>query len=336
MWLVSLCAGLAIIQSSLTDAFASLALALTAVFAAVLTEFLILMKSRRQEALKDGSAVASALVLALLLPDHIHPVYAALGAAFAIVVVKHSFGGLGANWMNPALGGWLFIRCSWPGFFEKVLDNSLLSLLETGLEGGFTAAQGSPLGILKVNAPPGFLAAGSPQDNFLRTFLNNTVFSLTGAELPGAYIDLFISPFPGIVIDRGLGALLLGTVLITASRVNRVRISVLYLGVYGFLIRLFGALPYGGGVGNGDILFGFFTGGTMAAAFLLIADPVTGAKSKGGWLICAVLAGFFTYLFRYLGSEPYGAFFAVALVNALVPLIRDIEARGLYTKGRVP
>jgi electron transport complex protein RnfD len=336
MWLVSLCAGLALIQSSLSDGFASLALALTVVFAAVLTEFLILMETRRQGALKDGSAVASALVLALLLPNHIHPVYAAMGAVFAMVVVKHSFGGLGANWMNPALGGWLFVRCSWPGAFEKALDNSLLSLLKAGLGGEFTAAQGSPLGILKVNAPPGFLAAGSPQDNFLRTFLNNRVFSLTGAELPGAYIDLFNSPLPGIIIDRGLGALLLGTIIITASQVNRVRISVVFLGVYGFLIRLFGALPYGGGVGNGDILFGFFTGGTMAAAFLLIADPVTGPKSKGGGLICAALAGFFAYLFRYPGDEPYGAFFAVALMNALVPLVRNIETRGLYVKGRTP
>jgi electron transport complex protein RnfD len=336
MWLVSLCAGLAIIQSSLTDSFTSLGLTLFVVFSAVLTEFLILFKTRRQEELKDGSAVASALILSLLLPNHIPPIYAVMGAVFAMAVVKHSFGGLGANWVNPALGGWIFIRLSWPGSFEKALDGSLFSLLDAALGNGLAAVQGSPLGILKMNASPFFSAAGSPADNMLRGFLNTRVFSLTGAELPGAYIDLFISPLSGIITDRGLGALLAGTLIIAASQVNRVRIPLVYLGVYGLCIRLFGALPYGGGLGEGDILFGFLSGGTMAAAFLLAADPVTGPKSNWGFLFVSALAGLFTYIFRYLGGEPYGAFFALLLVNILVPLIRDCESCALYAKRRTP
>ncbi|MDR2101422.1 MAG: RnfABCDGE type electron transport complex subunit D [Treponema sp.] len=332
MWMVCLCAGLALIQSSLTDSFTSLVLVLPVVFSAVLTEFLILLKTQRQGELKDGSAIASALILSLLLPNQISPLYAVMGAVFAMAVVKHSFGGLGANWVNPALGGWLFIRLSWPGSFKKALDNSLFSLLETGLGDG--AAHGSPLGILKMSAPPEFLAAGSPADTVLRNFLNNTIFSLTGTELPGAYIDLFISPLSGIIVDRGLGAFLLGTLLITAAQVNRARISLVYLGIYGLLVRLFGALPYGGGPGEGDMLFGLFSGGTMAAAFLLAADPVTGPKSHWGFLIAAALAGVFTYVFRYPGGEPYGAFFAVLLVNALVPLIRDCESGRLFSKRK--
>ncbi|MDR3167536.1 MAG: RnfABCDGE type electron transport complex subunit D [Treponema sp.] len=336
MRLVCLCAGLAIIQSSLTDSFTSLVLVLLVVFSAVLTEFLILLKGRRQEELKDGSAIASALILSLLLPNQIPPLYAVTGAVFAMAVVKHSFGGLGANWVNPALGGWLFIRLSWPEPFEKALDNSLFSLLNTSLGDGLIAAHGSPLGILKTSAPPGFLAAGSPVDNALRDFLNNTIFSLTGTELPGAYIDLFISPLSGIIVDRGLGAFLLGTLLITAAQVNRVRISLVYLGVYVLLIRIFGALPYGGRLGEGDILFGLFSGGTMAAVFLLATDPVTGPKSNWGFLVVALLAGVFTYLFRYPGGEPYGAFFAILLVNTLIPLIRDCESSGFYSKRKTP
>jgi electron transport complex protein RnfD len=336
MRLVCLCAALALAQSSLTDSFNSLTLALTAVFAAVFTEFLFLLKARRLGELKDGSAAASALVFSLLLPSHIHPVYAVLGAVFAVMAVKHSFGGLGANWMNPALGGWLFVRLSWPGAFEKALDNSLLSLLDAGLGDGLAAAQGSPLGILKLISPPGFSASGTYLDSTLRGFLNSTVFSLTGTELPGAYIDFFVSPFPGIIADRGLGALLLGTLIIAASQASRVLIPLIYLGVYGLFIRLFGALPYGGGIGEGDILFGFFTGGTMAAAFLLAADPVTGAKSWGGILLSSVLAALLTYVFRYPGAEPYGAFFAVLFLNALLLLIRDFESRGLYSKGKSP
>jgi electron transport complex protein RnfD len=336
MWLVSLCAGLAIIQSSLSDSFISLVLAFFVLFSAVLTEFFVLFRTHRQEELKDGSAVASALILCLILPNQIPPLYAVIGAVFAMAVVKHSFGGLGANWVNPALGGWLFIRLSWPHAFENALEGSLFSLLNAGLGDGLIAARGSPLGILKMSAPSGFFAAGSAVDNMLRGFLNNRVFSLTGAELPSAYIDLFISPLPGIITDRGLGALLLGTLIIAASQVNRVRIPLVYLGVYGLLIRLFGALPYGGAPGEGDILFGFFSGGTLAAAFLLAADPVTGPKSNWGVLLVSVLAGLCTYMFRYLGGEPYGAFFAVLLMNILVPLVRDCESRVFYTKRRAP
>jgi electron transport complex protein RnfD len=111
MCLVSVCAGLGVFQSSLTDSFASLRLALAAVLAAVAAEWICNLKSGSRT-LRDGSAVASAMVFSLLLPNTLSPFYAVMGALFAIIVVKHSFGGLGSNWMNPALGGWLFVRFS--------------------------------------------------------------------------------------------------------------------------------------------------------------------------------------------------------------------------------
>jgi electron transport complex protein RnfD len=213
--------------------------------------------------------------------------------------------------MNPALGGWLFIRFSWPHVFEQDLEGSSLP--------GLTAAGGNAL------------------DTAVRSFLNHTVFSLTGSELPGGYIDLLFSGAPGIIADRGLCALLLGTIVITASQVNRSWIPAVYLGVYALLIRAFGALAYGGAAGEGDILFGLFSGGTVAAAFLLASDPATGAKSDMGMLAAVILGAFFSFVFRYPGGEPYGAFFAIALVNALMPLIRTIENRQLYShKVRKP
>jgi electron transport complex protein RnfD len=329
MWLVSACAGMAVLQSSLTDSFSSLIVALSATVAAVLAE-LAVDQSPDKRSIRDGSAVASALVFSLLLPNHISPVFAALGAVFAIVVVKQSFGGLGANWLNPAVGGWLFIRFGWPGAFTAALEGSPLFLLSESLRRGFSDPQGSPLGILKIS---GF--GGGSFDHAITAFLNDTVFSLTGTELPEGYIDLFGFSGPGIIADRGLFALLLGTVIITAAQVNRSRLPAVYLGIYALGIRLFGALPFGGAMGNGDSLFGLLSGGTMAAAFLLTGDPVTGPKSNVGALLAALLAGICTFIFRYQGLEPYGAFFAVALLNALVPLIRTLETRWFYSsRGR--
>ncbi|MDR0628079.1 MAG: RnfABCDGE type electron transport complex subunit D [Treponema sp.] len=333
MWVVSLCAGLAIFQSSLSDSFASLFIALSTVLAAVLTEFLFYFRTEKAGMIRDGSSVASALVLVLLLPNNLHPLYAVMGGVFAMAVVKHSFGGLGSNWMNPAIGGWLFIRCSWPEIFNKSLEMSPWAIVSAGIRQGLVDPGGSPLEILRLGGGYFSSPVGSLEWT-VQSFLNSRVFSLFNLELPEGYVEFFNSSGMGIIADRGVFALLLGTIIITASQVSRSWVPAVYLGVYGLLIRLFGALPFGGMLGNGDIFFGFFSGGTIVAAFLLLADPVTGPKSNWGALVTAAGAGGLTFIFRYYGLEGYGAFFAIALINALVPLIRDIESRRFYGKGR--
>jgi electron transport complex protein RnfD len=246
----------------------------------------------------DGSAAASALILVLLLPNTINWLYPVLGAVFAMLLVKYSFGGLGANWANPALSAWLFIRLSWPSLFAAG-------------PGAFPGGSGGAL------------------DTAVRGFLNRTVFSVTGAELPPGYVDLFMGSQPGgIIADRGLPLVILGTILLTATQANRAWIPGLYLGLYALLVRVFGALPQGGGLGEGDVLYALLSGGTLAAAFFVISDPVTGAKTWPGMLVCSALGAVFAFLFRYPGAEHYGALPAAALVNALVPLIRALERRG--------
>jgi electron transport complex protein RnfD len=320
MWLISACAGLTILQSSLSDSCASLFIAFAAVGGALLTELLIDDVSGRLFSrpwdespwgnYRDGSAVASALVLTLLLPNRIHPVFAFLGAVFAMTVVKHSFGGLGSNWVNPALGAWLFVRFSWPPAFANALGDAPLAFLSENLKGGFFQTQGS--------------------DTFWAPLLNRIIFAPLGAELPPGYIDLFSYSGPGIIADRGIFALLLGTMLITAGQASRFWIPLCYLGVYCFLVRFLGATPLGGELGAGDMLGGLFTGGVLVAAFILAAEPSTGAKSRAVTLLMAALGGALSFVFRYLGFEPYGAFFAVALLNTLSPLFRYFETRFLY------
>jgi electron transport complex protein RnfD len=304
MWLVSLAAFMAIVQSSISDSLLSLIIAATAVSSAFFCEFIVYFRTEKAAMIKDGSAITSALVLTLMLPNHINPIYVTIGVVFAMIVVKYSFGGLGANWLNPAIGGWLFIRFSWQSAYEQALTNTTTPLNET--------------------------FAGVISD-----FLNKTVFSIFGAELPDSYITLFNVTNASIIADRGVMALLLGTILLLASQVSRAWIPIVYLVVYGFLIRLFGALPAGGGFGNGDILGGFLSGGTLVAAFFLAMEPVTGPKSIWGALFTAFIAAVFTFIFRYQSGETYGAFFAMALLNVLALIVRGIESRFLYTKRRI-
>jgi electron transport complex protein RnfD len=65
-----------------------------------------------------------------------------------------------------------------------------------------------------------------------------------------------------------------------------------------------------------------------------MGDPATGAKSVTGLTVSVILAAVFTFLFRYQGLEIYGAFYAVLLINALVPLIRGIERRLFYSQNQ--
>jgi electron transport complex protein RnfD len=234
-------------------------------------------------------------------------VYAVLGAAFAIAVVKHSSGGLGSNWMNPALGGWLFVYCSWPAAFGRALERASQTIPEAA------TSAGSAIG----------------------GFLNRAVFWFFGAELPPAYIDLFSLQTPGIIADRAALALVVTTAIIAAFQISRSWMSLVFLAVYGLLVRMAGDLHVEGLWWNGDIIFAFLSGGALVTAFILIADPSSGPKSAAGCLLTAVLAAALSFAFRYIGGVFYGCFFAVALINALTPLLCKFEKKIFYSRPPV-
>jgi electron transport complex protein RnfD len=302
MWLVCGCAFFCILQSAFSDGGRSLGIAVTTVCTAILIEFLLTWRAHGAEKIKDGSAVATALILSMMLPNHLHPVHAAFGIAFAITVIKFSFGGLGSNWLNPALGGWLFIRFSWPTAFFNALGDSASSVSEMV-----------------------FASDTSTIDNSVTEFFNGSVFSIAGVQLPSGYIDLLFNNNPGIITDRGLFALLIGTIFITAIGINRGWIPLVFLAVYGFLIRFAGDLS--DILWNGDMLYGIFSGGTIAVAFILAAEPSSSAKLKPGILFSVILTAILSWFFRYRCMEYFGSFVALALVNCLTPVIRLAEEK---------
>jgi len=309
MWLICGCAFICVLQSVISDGGRSLIVALTALVSAVLIEFILTCRRHRAGKIKDGSAAATAMILSLLLPNQINPVYVFLGTAFAIIVIKYSFGGLGANWLNPALGGWLFIRFSWPAAFKKELANFSSSEMV-------------------------FTTEISQLDNTVAEFFNSTVFSVAGVQLPSGYIDLLFFNGPGLITDRGLFALLIGTIIITAVGINRGWVPLVFLAVYGFLIRFAGDITPSGVdlFWNGDVLYGFFSGGTIAAAFILAAEPSSGAKLKPGILFAVILAAILSWFFRYWCMDYSGCLIALALVNCLTPLIRLVEEKIFLSK----
>lgn len=85
------------------------------VVSAMLAEFIFDYIVGKPNTVKDGSAIVTGLLLALCLPGSIELYIPALGSIFAVIVVKGLFGGLGKNFMNPALGGRCFLLISFSG-----------------------------------------------------------------------------------------------------------------------------------------------------------------------------------------------------------------------------
>ena len=82
--------------------------------AAVVSEWLYCQLTKTRNTVVDGSAVVTGLLLAMTLPHTVPYWQAALGSAFAIVLVKCLCGGLGQNIFNPALAARAFLLLIWP------------------------------------------------------------------------------------------------------------------------------------------------------------------------------------------------------------------------------
>ena len=88
-------------------------LTLISVVFAVLSEFAYQKLTRRQVTISDFSAVVTGILLAFNLPVAVPLWMPAIGAIFAIIVVKQLFGGIGKNFVNPALAARVFLL-AWP------------------------------------------------------------------------------------------------------------------------------------------------------------------------------------------------------------------------------
>ena len=145
----------------------ALSVILAAVIAAVAAEAAFNAIIKKPQTIADGSAALTGLLLALVLPPNLPLYIPVLGSVFAIVVVKGMFGGLGKNFMNPALAARCFLLISYG------------SRMTTYKIDGVTTA--TPL----VN-----IAAGQPVD-LLELFIGHTS-GIIGSSVLGILIGALI------------------------------------------------------------------------------------------------------------------------------------------------
>ena len=104
----------AAIASCVIFGWSALLLIVLCVATCVLSEFICRKVMKRENTISDLSAVVTGILLAFNLPPTIHPLIAVFGGVVAIVVVKQMFGGIGQNFVNPALTARIILMSSFP------------------------------------------------------------------------------------------------------------------------------------------------------------------------------------------------------------------------------
>ena len=199
------------------------AVILTCVASCVLSEFLCRKVMKRPQTVGDLSCVVTGVLLALNLPATIHPLIAVFGSVVAIVVVKQLFGGIGQNFVNPALTARIILMNSFPAR----MTHWVAPFDYAATADSITTA--TPLGILKEG----------------------------GGELP-SYLDLFLGKTGGCLGETCALAILIGGIYLIARRVISPVIPVTYLATAVVFSLLFGRDPIFDLLSGGLMLGAFF------------------------------------------------------------------------------
>lgn len=278
----------------------------------------------RRWSLSDGSAVLTGFLIATAMPPGVSWYIPAVSTVFAILVVKAAFGGLGANWMNPALAGVAFAYANWPTQMREYV----LPRLVSGVDGvsaatplAFARGLDKGLAVRVMDALRGASYPLSKVDSMVSSFLNDTLFSKMGARLPDGYLDLAIGLKPGTLGESALLAILFGSIVLVSLRLIKPVIPGSMLLVFGTLVGVFGTGLPGESFLGGDVLFALSGGSIVLVAFYMAADPVS---SPVGWLaglLYGAAIGALCFVFRRWGAFSEGVAYAVLVMNVLTPFI---------------
>ncbi|MFT4927579.1 MAG: electron transport complex protein RnfD [Phenylobacterium sp.] len=299
---------------------------LLACVTALLCEAMVLALRHKpiRRSLADNSALLTAVLLGICLPPLAPWWVTILGSAFAIVIVKQLYGGLGSNPFNPAMAGYVMLLVSFPlqmtmwippvelqamqlSFFDS------LSVIFSGFSGeGYSVNQlrmdidgitmATPLDTLKTDVMRGITTTES---------LTKSIFSQYGG-IGWEYINL---------------GFLLGGLYLLQIRAIKWQIPAATL----LSLALFSTI---GMLANPDQvatpLLHLISGGTMLGAFFIATDPVSAATTDKGRLYYGFLIGALVYIIRTWGGYPDAIAFAVLLANMGVPLIDQLTQPKVY------
>ena len=244
----------------------------------------------------DLSAVVTGVLLAFVCPVTIPYWTIILGDFFAIIIVKMLFGGIGKNFVNPALAGRAFMF-SWP------------VLMTAWTKVGFS----DQVSILSPDA----VSSATP------------LYQMNQGQMPGLR-DLFFGNIPGCIGETSVLLLLIGFAYLLIRKVITARIPLSYILTVAVITFLF---PRGGQNGSVWMLSQIFSGGLMLGAIFMATDYVTSPLTHKGQIIYGIGCGVITVMIRYFGSYPEGVSYAILVMNTCVVLL---DRLGRPTKFGAP
>ena len=272
--------------------FGARALVVTAVsvVGSVVFEWLYNKLLKKPCTIGNCSAIVTGMLLAYTLPVTAPLWMVLIGDLFAIVIVKALFGGIGKNFMNPALGGRAFLMASYPVFMTT------WAKVRTSLP-----LFGTPADVVTGATPLSFMKEGNLPDVSLA--------------------DAALGMVGGCLGEVSALALLAGGVWLVYRRVISLRIPVCFIGTVAVLTLIF---PKGGS-GFEWMAYQLLTGGLMLGAIFMATDYASSPVTPKGQIIYGIGCGVLTVLIRYFGSYPEGVSYAILIMNCCVFLIEKIS-----------
>ncbi len=238
----------------------------------------------------DLSAAVTGVLLAFNLPVTVPWWIPVIGAFVSIIIVKELYGGLGCNFMNPAMVGRVFLSVSWPILMTQFCEPFIGHWF--GTSDVITSA--TPLAILK---------------------------SGEGIDGLPSLMTLFLGGVGGCIGETSAFALLLGGLYLVFRRVINLRIPLSFVGTVALLSFLF---TNGGLSGYDNMMYHVLSGGLFLGAFFMATDYATSPVAASGQIIMGVGCGLITFMIRRFGGYPEGVSYAILLMNVATPLIDKV------------
>jgi electron transport complex protein RnfD len=306
--IIALCP--AVVASVLIYGFYPLFLLVLSVGTAVFCEWLFNVATKRRQSVSDLSAVVTGMILALNLPPVVPFYVPMVGAAFAIVVVKMLFGGIGKNFANPAVTARIFLLLAWGSVmtvFVKPISLSDGANLFSYFEN-----------IVGISLPDAITTA---------TPLKAVKDAVESGANPAAGLDalsMFLGTIGGSAGEVSALAVLLGGVYLSVRKVIDLRIPVIYI----CSAVLFTAVFFANSGYVGEYIWTYLLGGGLLfGAVFMATDYSTSPKTWAGVTIYGAGLGLLTVIFRRFGSMSEGVSFAILLMNIATPLLDKIKPR---------
>ncbi|UCX05824.1 NADH:ubiquinone reductase (Na(+)-transporting) subunit B [Shewanella glacialimarina] len=260
----------------------------------------VIFSRMRGQELHEGFFI-TALLFSLILPVSTPLWIMAIGISFGVIVAKEMFGGMGYNFLNPALAGYAFIYFAYP--------TEVAAISQFVAVDGYSGA--TTLGLAAANK------------------LSFADVSWIGALSDPLWWDAFFGFTVGSIGETSALAILLGGGILLMTRVADWRVVAgVMLGMIAtaIIFNLFG--PAKNAMATMPWTWHLVTGGFAMGMMFMATDPVTASYTRNGKYAYGALIGFMTVLIRVLNVKlPEGIMLAILFANLWAPLFDYLVAR---------